>query len=209
MKIDKIYIAAALAVLTLLFASGAVKAQTAVSGAGAIAGSAAQSGALAAGNVISIEGSTFPAPLKEVTTKYDGDYTLRNVPNVVVPNVYPTASCTHSSALGGSVAGFGIAGGTSWEAVNCEHRENARILHGMGKVAEGMEALCSQTNAANYSFCKTAVAQPAKKAALEPRSPVVTDAERQRKDAGNLVFDSEGKPWRQTTGGEWIQARLP
>ena len=204
---DKLFWAAALVMAMLALAAHPAEAQTAVSGAAAQAASLAGAGSAATGNAINIGASVIPSTTQQ-TLNYDGDYTIRNVPNVIVPNVYPTAPCMGSSALGGSVAGFGIGGGTSWVYENCEHRENARLLHGMGDVTNAKIALCMQTTMAAHPMCAQAAQQPAKKAALEPRSPVITDAERQRKDS-NLVFDSEGRPWRQTAGGEWIQARLP
>jgi hypothetical protein len=188
----------------LAFATFA-QAQTAVSGAGAIAGSQAGAGAAAIGNDISINFDAVK-PLATTTLNYDGDYTIRNVPNVVVPNIYPTAPCMGSSALGGSVAGFGIGGGTSWVYENCEHRENARLLHGMGDVPNAKIALCMQTTMAAHPMCAKPTQQPAK-VGTAPRDPVVQGDERQRKD-GNLVFDSEGRPWKRTANGEWIQAKL-
>lgn len=164
----------------------------------AIAGAGAQAGALAgstsgaaAGIDVTIEAAK---QLEKQTLNYDGTYTIRNVPNVIPPNIFPTAPCMGASSLGGAVAGFGIGGGTSWIAENCEHRENARLLHAMNDVPNAKIAMCMQSTMTEHPMCKAMAPKPAplpaKVSNVDPKDPrVVTGSERAR---DNMVMTGAG-----------------
>lgn len=147
---------------------------------GAIAGAGAQAGALAGSQAGAAAGIDLTineaAPLDRSTLNYDGTYTIKNVPNVVVPNIFPTAPCMGASSLGGAVAGFGIGGGTSWIAENCEHRENSRLLHAMGDIPNAKIAMCMQSTMTEHPMCKALAPKPApvKTSNVDPRDPRVT-----------------------------------
>jgi hypothetical protein len=174
MKIDWLWVGT-LVVATTLF--GTAHAQTAVSGASAITGSAAGANAGAQGNVINIEASAIPTSV-ETHGWVSGTTTLRTVPNVIAPNIFPTAPCMGSSSLGVGIVGTGVSGGTSWIAENCEHRENARLLHAMGDVANAKIAMCMQTTMSQHPMCAKPATQPAKTSEVSPRDPrVITSSE--------------------------------
>lgn len=155
----------------------------AASQAGALSGST--SGAGAAAGIELNQHYEASQPLERSTLQYDGTYTIKNVPNIAPPNIFPTAPCMGASSLGGAVAGFGIGGGTSWIAENCEHRENARLLHAMGDVPNAKVAMCMQTTMANHPMCQAMApkpaAQPAKVSRVDPRDQrVITGSEQAR-----------------------------
>lgn len=169
------------ALMVLAFNVHAQSAAGAIAGAGAQAGAVSGAGA-SAGVDVSIEAQK---TLERQTLNYDGTYTIRNVPNVVPPNIFPTAPCMGASSLGGAVAGFGIGGGTSWIAENCEHRENARILHAMNDVTNAKIALCMQSTMADHPMCAALRPKPTpqKVSNVDPRDPrVVTGSEAARSE---------------------------
>jgi hypothetical protein len=112
-----------------------------------------------------------------------------------------------SSALGGSVAGFGVGFGTSWIYENCEHRENARLLHGMGDIANAKISLCMQTTMAGHPMCAKPAQQPAKVGTLTPKQ--ISEEERRRAVQHGLTVGSDGTLWKwDHTGQRWEQAKL-
>jgi len=84
--------------------------------------------------------------------RYSGE--LRNVPNVQVSNVYPTAPCMGGTSVGGSGVGFGVSFGTSWTDGECTKRETARSFAGLGLVEDAVAILCSSEAAAVAPSCK-------------------------------------------------------
>jgi hypothetical protein len=60
------------------------------------------------------------------TITHNGRTQIANVPNVSLANMWPTATCVHTSTLGVSGVGFGVAGGTSWVDQECRKLEAAR-----------------------------------------------------------------------------------
>lgn len=63
------------------------------------------------------------------TLKYDGSYSVKTNPDVVPPMLPGGANpCVVAASAGGSVVGFGMAGGVSWNDPNCERRNLAIVL---------------------------------------------------------------------------------
>lgn len=102
-----------------------------------------------------------------VNTNISGTTTLRNVPNVVPPNILPTSPCMGSSSIGGSVAGFGIGGGTSWKDTDCGYRETARVFMQAGRMDDGIAVLCASEYAGSAPVCKNLAAQQKKAEAAQ------------------------------------------
>jgi hypothetical protein len=77
---------------------------------------------------------------------YSGGYTVRNVPEVIPPNVVGGNPCSVGASGGMSVAGFGIAGGATWADKQCERRQQAALLFNIGKQRAATELLCQDAN---------------------------------------------------------------
>jgi hypothetical protein len=61
---------------------------------------------------------------------------------------------------------------------NCEHRENARLLHAMGDVQAAKLALCMQSTMSSHPMCAKPATTPAKTSEVSPRDPrVITSSE--------------------------------
>jgi hypothetical protein len=103
------------------------------------------------------------------TLTYNGGYDVKNVPNVIAPNIYPTGTCMGSSSAGVGVMGLGVSLGTSWTDVDCRKQEVARAFHQMGMTADAVAVLCSVEAAAVAPACMKATQQPAKTAAQGER----------------------------------------
>lgn len=69
--------------------------------------------------------------------------TIHNTPDALAPAISGGNPCTVGAALGGSVAGFGIAGGTSWADPGCERRQNAALLFNIGHQMAALAILCA------------------------------------------------------------------
>jgi len=134
--------------------AGAVAGATSKSSSGAIAGS--YSGGNTQAVVVTDSGQLH----------YSGGYEIKNVPNVVMGNVYPTSPCMGSSSAGGSGVGFGISFGTSWTDDECGLRETSRSFSGLGMKADAVAVLCMSKYAAAAPVCA--------KAAAEPKQPTPT-----------------------------------
>ena len=115
---------------------------------------------------------------QSIDTHVSGTQTLKNVPNVIAPNILPTSPCMGSTSIGGSVAGFGIGGGTSWKDGDCGYRETARVFMQAGKMDDGLAVLCASEYAANAPTCKNL-----KKAEFEQQR--VADARKEITRTGN------------------------
>jgi hypothetical protein len=116
--------------------------------------SGATSGATAAsgGNILTVNEA--PIPANTTQTIHQDSYTVRGVPNVLSGNIYPTAPCMGSSAVGGSGVGFGFSVGTSWKDDECGVRETARSFQGMNLPADALAVLCTSAYAAAAPSCK-------------------------------------------------------
>ena len=86
--------------------------------------------------------------------EYSGSYSVKNVPDVTAPNVYPTSPCMGSSSVGGSGVGFGFSVGSSWTDDECGIRETARSFSGMNMKEDALAVLCSSKYAAAAPSCK-------------------------------------------------------
>ena len=86
--------------------------------------------------------------------EYSGSYSVKNVPDVTAPNVYPTSPCMGSSSIGGSGIGFGFSVGSSWTDDECGIRETARSFSGMNMKEDALAVLCSSKYAAVAPSCK-------------------------------------------------------
>ena len=102
------------------------------------------------GNSLTVNEAPIPAA---TSVTYGGEYTVKNVPTVVTGNVYPTAPCMGSSAVGGSGVGFGFSIGTSWKDDECGIRETARSFNGMGLKEDALKVLCTSAYAAAAPSC--------------------------------------------------------
>lgn len=118
---------------------------------------------------------------QSIDTHVSGTTTLKNVPNVIAPNILPTSPCMGSTSIGGAVAGFGIGGGTSWKDADCGYRETARVFLQANMPADGIAVLCTSEYAASAPSCKAL----AKKAADDAARPVVANAKQDVIRTGN------------------------
>lgn len=109
------------------------------------------------GNTLTVNEAPIPA---NTSVTYGGEYTVKGVPNVVTGNVYPTAPCMGSSAVGGSGVGFGFSVGTSWKDDECGIRETARSFAGMGLKDDSLAILCSSQYAAVAPTCLARAPKP-------------------------------------------------
>lgn len=63
------------------------------------------------------------------TLKYDGSYTVRNVPDAIAPMISGGANpCIVGGSAAGSVVGFGMSAGATWSDESCERRNLAIVL---------------------------------------------------------------------------------
>ncbi len=72
---------------------------------------------------------------------YDFSGGVRNVPAVFAPALAGGNNCAMSASFGGSVMGFGISGGVGYESEPCNVRQEAALLHNMGKSSAAIEHL--------------------------------------------------------------------
>jgi hypothetical protein len=95
-----------------------------------------------------------------VNTAYPEKQTIRNVPNVSLAAMYPSANCHGTTTVGGSGVGFGIGFGTSWEDSECQIRETARSFSGLGLKDDAVSVLCTSKYAAAAPSCPKPAVQP-------------------------------------------------
>jgi hypothetical protein len=88
-----------------------------------------------------------PAPSPPRTT------TLRNVPDLSLSNVAPTAPCIVAFTGGLSLAGGAIGFGGGKEDINCSLRETARSFAGLGLTRDAIAVLCTSEHAATAPTC--------------------------------------------------------
>lgn len=128
-----------------------------------------------------------------VNTNVSGTTTLRNVPNVVPPNILPTSPCMGSSSLGGSVAGFGIGGGTSWKDTDCGYRETARVFMQAGRMEDGIAVLCASEYAGTAPVCKNLAAQQKRSEAGQVQAQAKETMIRDQNDRGRTTATTLGQ----------------
>lgn len=91
------------------------------------------------------------------TLKYDGSYTVRNVPDAIAPMIAGGANpCVVGMSAAGSVVGFGMSAGGSWSDPDCERRNLSIILMNASAQFDdpalamaGIEVLCQHDDVAN------------------------------------------------------------
>ena len=86
--------------------------------------------------------------------KYSGVYKVKNTPDVMIGNTYPTAPCMGGTNIGGSGPGFSLAIGGSWTDEECSIRETARSFNGLGLKDDAIKVLCTSKFAAAAPSCK-------------------------------------------------------
>ena len=79
--------------------------------------------------------------------------TLRNVPDLNLSNVAPTAPCIVAFTGGLSLAGGAIGFGGGKEDINCSLRETARSFAGLGLTNDAIAVLCASEHAAAAPTC--------------------------------------------------------
>lgn len=114
-------------------------------------GGSSVSGSSSGGNSLTVNEAPIPA---DTSVRYGGSYTVKNVPSVVTGNVYPTAPCMGSSAVGGSGVGFGFSIGSSWTDDECGIRETSRSFNALGLKEDAVRVLCTSKYAATAAACK-------------------------------------------------------
>lgn len=77
---------------------------------------------------------------------YSGGYSVRNVPEVIAPNVVGGNPCAIGASGGLAVSGFGISGGATWADKQCERRQQAALLFNIGKQRAAVELMCQDDN---------------------------------------------------------------
>jgi hypothetical protein len=77
---------------------------------------------------------------------YSGSYTVRNVPEVIPPNVTGGNPCAVGASGGLAVAGFGFSAGGTWADRACERRQQAALLFNMGEQKVALELMCQDDN---------------------------------------------------------------
>lgn len=158
--------AACCAIGLVLFGMGTANAfndNTAVANSGSH--SNASSGSVSAALQGNKQDITFNSP---GTVDYHGSYTMKNVPNVGVGSLFPTAPCMGSTSVSGAGVGFGIGFGSSWEDKECSLRETARSFQALGLQADAVAILCMSEHAAAAPVCKALAAKPTPLPAATP-----------------------------------------
>lgn len=105
-----------------------------------------------------------------INQKFSGTYSIRNVPNVVAPNILPTSPCMGSSSAGAGWTGFGVSLGSSWKDADCGIRETARVFFQANMAADGLAVLCASEYASTAPACR------AIKKAEEQSGPITASA---------------------------------
>ena len=68
--------------------------------------------------------------------------TLRNVPEIIAPNISGGNPCLVGVAGGVAVAGFGMTLGGGWEDAGCERRNSAALLNNIGEKPVAVALMC-------------------------------------------------------------------
>jgi hypothetical protein len=83
-----------------------------------------------------------------VNSTISGTTELRTVATVYAPPVGMTANCMIGASGGATGLGWGFALGTGIEDKGCTRRENARLLHGLGKTVAAARIMCNDPESA-------------------------------------------------------------
>ncbi len=144
----------------VLMASALACAESAPTGvhAGAWAGAAAAAMASAAASstasqtaaqqVVSQQSVTVAAASPSTAGGGSSTSTIRATPDAYAPTMNATAPCRISVSAGVSVIGLGASGGGSVEDDQCNLRETARLLSGIGQPAAAARVMCNDPRAA-------------------------------------------------------------
>lgn len=77
-----------------------------------------------------------------LTENLGGTQTLRNVPEIIAPNISGGNPCLVGISGGGAGPGIGVTIGIGYSDKGCERRNDAAILNNMGNKAAAVEVLC-------------------------------------------------------------------
>lgn len=111
--------------------------------------SGAEANAVNAGNNQSVEVNANTYIPAEQTIRYEGSYTVKNVPSMDAPNI-TSSNDTCMGSASGAVAGpgFGVSVGSTFTDDNCIMLKNARELWNMGMRAAALAHMCSDPEVA-------------------------------------------------------------
>jgi hypothetical protein len=102
----------------------------------------------AAGDPSGTAGDPSGDPTSTQNFNYSGGYTLRNVPEIVAPNISGGNPCLVGASGGLAVAGFGMTLGGGWEDKGCERRNSAALLNNIGQQAVAVALMCQDASVA-------------------------------------------------------------
>jgi hypothetical protein len=77
-----------------------------------------------------------------LTENIGGTQTIRNVPEIVAPNISGGNPCLTGFSGGGAGPGIGVTVGIGWEDKDCARRANAALLNNLGQHAAAIALLC-------------------------------------------------------------------
>jgi hypothetical protein len=77
-----------------------------------------------------------------------GTQTVRNVPELVAPNVSTNNPCSLGASAGGAGPGIGITFGVGYTDPGCERRNNAAVLNNLGMRQAAIDVLCQDDSVA-------------------------------------------------------------
>lgn len=99
------------------------------------------------GNNQNITFNSGSVPEKQ-TVRYEGEYTLQNVPSVSGPAlVTSNDTCMGSTSGSFNIAGLGLGGGTTWTDVHCKRLKQSRELWNKGFKAASIAMDCLDPDA--------------------------------------------------------------
>lgn len=83
---------------------------------------------------------------------YQNHSRVETVPNVTPPSIVGGNPCSIGGSLGGSILGFGIAGGVQTEGDKCETRQAVALLANMGYKAEALMMFCMNSEKVSNTY---------------------------------------------------------
>lgn len=87
-------------------------------------------------------GPVLGSPGDPLTENIGGTQTIRNVPEIVAPNISGGNPCLIGASGGVAVAGVGVTLGGGWSDKGCERRNEAALLSNMGEKDVAAELMC-------------------------------------------------------------------
>lgn len=115
---------------------------------------------------------------------------IKQAPAMAIPDISPTSPCMGTFSAGISNIMGGIGGGKSYEAIDCNYRETARLLAGLGHKDAAIEVLCQSKYVSESSICA-----PYRKAEVVVADPKQKDL---------VARTSDGKGWKSGQSGQAI-----